>query len=110
MSKNVFLGIIGVCLVGGGIIYYLSGDDEDTIALKNDQQTAALYKQGEDGLKIGLDKKEKEEPLLKRLDSNASDVSFTSLTQGGSKRHKRKKGSKKSKRRSKRSRSKSKSK
>jgi len=37
MSKNVFLGIIGVCLVGGGIIYYMSGDDEDTKALKQDE-------------------------------------------------------------------------
>ena len=47
MSKNIFLGIISVCLVGGGIIYYLSGDDEDTKALKEAEKDAAFLKQND---------------------------------------------------------------
>lgn len=123
----MFLGIIGLSLVGGGIIYYMGKDkDEDDKGIEQSNKDAAVYKQASEydddyqkqvnAEKEQKEKEEEEENLLKRFDSNDSDVSFTSLTQGGYKRRtkskkcKRQTKSKKSKRRSNKSKSKSKSK
>lgn len=110
MNKNALLGIIGVSLVGGAIVYYMGKNkDEDTKGLEKSNKDLLSYRQVSNlnddyQNRLEEEKKEKEnQNLLKRMSSNDSDVSWTSLSdKGGSnvlskKNKKRRKGSKRSK-------------
>jgi hypothetical protein len=125
MNKNTLVGIIGVSLVGGAIVYYMGknknkgenknknedeDEDEDIKELEKSQKDLLDYRQvshlNDDYQKqLEAEKKEKgkeKEKLFERMNSNDSNFSWNSLSdKGGSNMLSRKK--RRSKRKSKKS-------